>query len=61
MGLSRDKRLSFYTTTYNSTDRDVDIFKTVTLGEMVALADEELHCLTREMDQEMNEMVFAAG
>lgn len=61
MGLSGEKRLAFYATTYNSTDRDVDIFKTVTLGEMVNIADQELMQLTREVDNDMNEMVFAAG
>lgn len=61
MGLSGEKRLSFYTTTYNSIGRDVDIFRTITLHDMVCMEEGELAQLTREIDSEMNEMVFAAG
>jgi GNAT superfamily N-acetyltransferase/two-component sensor histidine kinase len=61
MGLYGEKRLSFYATTYNSIGRDVDIFRTVTLHDMVTMEEGELDRLTREVDNEMNEMVFAAG
>ena len=61
MGLSGEKRLSFYTTTYNSIGRDVDIFRTLSLHDMLTMEDGALDCLTREVDNEMNEMVFAAG
>ncbi len=61
MGLRREKRLSFYATTYNSTGRDLDIFQTITLGDMVALPDRGLDRLTREVDHEMDGMIFATG
>jgi GNAT superfamily N-acetyltransferase len=61
MGLSKEKRLAFYSTTYNHADRDVDIFKTITLYDMANMPEEDLDPLTREVDNEMNEMVFAAG
>jgi len=61
MGLSNRKKLAFYTTTYNSADRDVDIFKTITLHDMATMRDEDFDQLTRETDNEMNDMVFAVG
>jgi GNAT superfamily N-acetyltransferase/two-component sensor histidine kinase len=61
MGLPGEKRLSFYTTTYNSIGRDVDIFRTLSLREMLTMENGELDSLTREVDNEMNDMVFAAG
>jgi len=61
MGLSREKRLAFYATTYNHTDRDVDIFKTITLHEMATIPEYDFDQLTREVDNEMDGMVFAAG
>ncbi len=61
MGLSKKKRLAFYATTYNHTDRDVDIFKTITLHEMATMPEDDFDQLTREVDNEMDGMVFAAG
>jgi ribosomal protein S18 acetylase RimI-like enzyme/two-component sensor histidine kinase len=61
MGLSNDKRLAFYSTTYNSCDTDLDIFKTITLQEMATMEDKDFHTLTREVDNEMSDLIFAAG
>jgi len=61
MGLSEEKRLTFYNTTYNSCDVDLDIFKTVTLHEMATMKDEDFGRLTREVDNEMSDLIFAAG
>jgi GNAT superfamily N-acetyltransferase len=61
MGLGKEKRLAFYSTTYNHADRDVDIFKTITLHEMATMPEENFDQLTREVENEMNGMVFAAG
>ncbi len=61
MGLSEEKQLTFYNTTYNSCDVDLDIFKTVTLHEMATIKDEDFHKLTRAVDNEMSDLIFAAG
>lgn len=61
MGLSSRKKLSFYATTYNKTDRDVDIFKTITLHDMATMKEADFEQLTMEMDNEMNDMIFATG
>ena len=61
MGLNGEKRLTFYNTTYNSCDVDLDIFKTVTLHEMATMKDEDFGTLTREVDNEMSDLIFAAG
>jgi hypothetical protein len=61
MGLSREKRLSFYSTTYNYCDREIDTFKTVTLHDMASMKDEDFGQLIKEADNEMNGLIFAAG
>lgn len=61
MGLSSRKKLSFYATTYNKTDRDVDIFKTITLHDMATMKEADFEQLTMQMDNEMNDMIFATG
>lgn len=59
MGLKKEKRLSFYHTTYNSSDYEIDTFKTTTLGEMTEMSDEELDQLIIEADDEFSAMAFA--
>jgi len=59
MGLHREKRISFYTTTYNSGDWEIDTFKTVTLGGMAALAGVGFEHLIREADNAMGGIVLA--
>ncbi|MBC7962097.1 MAG: sensor histidine kinase, partial [Steroidobacteraceae bacterium] len=54
MGLDRGKRIAFYTTTYNSSDSEIDTFKTVTLGEMASLEDNELGRFIRQADNDMS-------
>ncbi|MDD2367200.1 MAG: GNAT family N-acetyltransferase [Desulfuromonadaceae bacterium] len=54
MGLEREKRIAFYATTYNSSDYEIDTLKTVTLGEMAGLQDEELGRFIRQADNEMS-------
>lgn len=59
MGLQPEKRISFYTTTYNSGDSEIDTMKTVTLGEMAALPDEQFAGFVRQADDDMGGIVLA--
>lgn len=59
MGLKEDKRLSFYQTTYNTCDCEIDTSITTTLGEMAALKDEELERFIVTSESEMGGLVFA--
>ena len=54
MGLNREKRMAFYTTTYTQCEREIDTLKSVTLGEMAALAEADLERFTRPADNEMS-------
>jgi GNAT superfamily N-acetyltransferase len=54
MGLDREKRIAFYNTTYNRSDNEIDTLKTVTLGEMASLEDNELDRFIRQADNEMS-------
>ena len=54
MGLDREKRIAFYSTTYNSSDNEIDTLKTVTLGEMAYLEDNELDRFIRQADNDMS-------
>jgi GNAT superfamily N-acetyltransferase/two-component sensor histidine kinase len=58
MGLNTEKRLSFYHTTYNSSDYEIDTFKTITLGEMAVMKDEELDRLIVEGEDEFSALAF---
>ena len=59
MGLREDKRLSFYQTTFNTCDCEIDTSRTTTLGEMSALKDEELDRFIVTSESEMGGLVFA--
>ncbi len=54
MGLKEEKRLSFYNTTYNSSDWEIDTLKTTTLGEMANLSEERLDEFIVEADDEFS-------
>jgi GNAT superfamily N-acetyltransferase/two-component sensor histidine kinase len=54
MGLKEEKRLSFYNTTYNSSDWEIDTLKTTTLGEMANLSEERLEEFIVEADDEFS-------
>ena len=59
MGLDQRKRISFYTTTYNSGDYEIDTLKTITLGEMAGLAGSSFDRFIREADNDMGGIVLA--
>jgi len=59
MGLKRDKRLSFYTTTFNLCNCEIDTFKTTTLGEMADVKDEDLDQFIVMSEGELTGLVFA--
>jgi len=59
MGLKHDKRLSFYATTYNSSEYEIDTLGTTTLGEMAAMKDNEFERLIVSAEDELHGMVFA--
>ncbi|NVN92731.1 MAG: GNAT family N-acetyltransferase [Desulfuromonadales bacterium] len=61
MGLNREKRVSFYSTTYNYSDRDIDTFKTITLQDMATMKEDDFGQLIKEADNEMGGLIFAAG
>jgi GNAT superfamily N-acetyltransferase len=58
MGLKKEKRLSFYNTTYNTSDYEIDTFLTTTLGEMAAMTDEDLDRLIVEAEDEFSALAF---
>lgn len=60
MGLDREKRIAFYTTTYNSGDNEIDTSKTVTLGEMATLEDNELDRFIRQADNDMSGVLLTS-
>jgi two-component sensor histidine kinase/GNAT superfamily N-acetyltransferase len=59
MGLKRDKRLSFYTTTFNLCNCEIDTFKTTTLAEMAEVKDDDLDQFIVTSDDELTGLVFA--
>lgn len=59
MGLKYDKRLSFYATTYNTSNYEIDTLKTVTLGEMAAMKDDDFDRIIISSEDELHGMVFA--
>jgi len=59
MGLEKEKRLSFYSTTYNSCDSEIDTFKTTTLQQMAEMEDEDFDSLITSADDGLKGLVFA--
>lgn len=59
MGLKHDKRLSFYATTYNTSEYEIDTLSTTTLGEMAAMTEGDFERLIVSSDDELHGMVFA--
>ncbi|MFP4178940.1 MAG: GNAT family N-acetyltransferase [Spirochaetaceae bacterium] len=53
MGIHRDKKLSFYQTTYIRHTSDIDSDKTTTFGAFSSFSEEELWSFTRDTDDEM--------
>jgi len=54
MGLQKEKRIAFYTTTYNTADYEIDTMKTVTIGEMASLEEANFSLFIRPADNEMS-------
>jgi GNAT superfamily N-acetyltransferase/two-component sensor histidine kinase len=54
MGLKEEKSLSFYHTTYNTSEWEIDTLKTTTLGEMANLPEERLDEFITESDDEFS-------
>lgn len=52
MGISAEKRLAFYFTTYRSGPVELDTYRTTTVGELVATADAGLDTYLTEADEE---------
>ncbi len=59
MGLKKEKRLTFYQTTFNTCDCEIDTSITTTLGDMAALKDEEFDRFIVTSESEMGGLVFA--
>lgn len=56
-GIQKEKRLSFYQTTYMKCDRDIDINAGTSLGEFVSLPSEDLGKFTRPAEEEMENFI----
>lgn len=56
-GIHKDKRMSFYQTTYVKCDTDLDINASTTLGEFSSLSDEKLEDFTRPAEEEMGDFL----
>jgi GNAT superfamily N-acetyltransferase/anti-sigma regulatory factor (Ser/Thr protein kinase) len=54
MGLDRNKRIAFYSTTFTASTSEIDTMKSVTLGEMAELAEIDLDRFIRQADNEMS-------
>lgn len=54
MGLEEEKRISFYNTTYNTCESEIDTLKTVTLGEMAVLDEADFDRFIRPADSDMS-------
>ncbi len=59
MGLKKDKRLTFYATTFNMCDCEIDTSRTTSLGEMAEMNDEELERLIVTSEEGLSGLVFA--
>ena len=59
MGLKKEKRLFFYSTTNNKSDSEIDTLKTTTLIEMAELPEEDFDQYITETEDELQGMVFA--
>jgi two-component sensor histidine kinase len=57
MGIHRNKKLSFYQTTYINHSRDIDSDAGTTFGAFAELPDEELLTFTRQADDELQGML----
>lgn len=53
IGIHREKKLSFYQTTYIRHNADIDSDKTTSFGAFAEMSDEELKAFIREADDEM--------
>ncbi len=58
-GVRAEKQITFYNTTYNSYQRDLDSNKFLSLVCLANLTDEELLTLTTQKDDELNHLVFS--
>ena len=59
MGLGKEKRMAFYNTTYNTCDSEIDTLKTISLGEMATLKEDEFERFIRPADSEMSGILLA--
>ena len=59
MGIHPEKKLSFYQTTYPRYKYDVDIYRSLTLGEFSSISDEELFECIMQRDDEFSDYAFA--
>ncbi len=57
MGLKEEKRISFYNTTYNTCDMEIDTLKTVTLGEMSRMDEADFPNYIRAADDGMSGLI----
>ncbi len=53
MGLEKEKRIAFYSTTYNTCDSEINTLKTITLEDMACLKEEDFGQFIRSADNEM--------
>lgn len=54
MGLKMEKRIAFYDTTYSTSDCEIDTLKSITLGKMAELAEEDFDQYIRPADDELS-------
>ncbi len=59
MGLKKEKRLTFYATTFNLCDCEIDTSRTTSLGEIAEMNDEELFRLIVSSEDGLTGLVFA--
>ena len=59
MGLEKEKQLSFYSTTYNACDSEIDSCKTTTLHRMATMEDSDFDQLITSADDGLKGLVFA--
>lgn len=59
MGLHKDKKLSFYQTTYSRWKYDIDTYRSMTLNQFGSMSDEELLNCTKPTDDEFSDYAFA--
>lgn len=59
IGLDPSKRLGFYHTTYNAYSKEIDSYKTTTLGDMAGLDESDFKDLIISADEELEGLAFA--